>query len=530
MNVLLISVQRNLDIIGLKQLHHLLLSKGVNSFLLYLPRFDTADTAALNRLDAFVKEVSPGLVGLSLMAIDFQYAQDLTDHLKAVLPQTPVVWGGIYPTTAPEKCLQYADYVCVGEGEQTLLDMAAAIEQGRPMTAIPNLAYREHGTFKQNPLYPLIEDLDTLPILAQIPPNSFAQVRTEIVPVTSRLLRKHKRWSGGLYKTMTSRGCPYACTYCCNNFLQKLYGRQGVRRRSVAHIMAELQGALREGPPLEYVDFMDDCFLACDLDYLREFCREYKDKIQKPFSAKATPRYLTREKMDLAVDAGLKWANIGLQSGSEFACREIYRRQIPPEDVVESTRLIHEYPVAPVYDVIVDNPFESVADQLDTVERLLAIPRPFGTLIFSLVFYEGTDLYERALRECPERAQEGFSKNYYVRSQGHVNELIEMAGVLHRPLVRRLIARFKSDPDGALTRLAFRAATAYSGIILTPLTYFRLIQRTQNGSFWRTLRVLPLYSGQGIAYYLNSFRLFKRRETAAPSLSGKAVHPKVDDP
>jgi len=508
---LLISVQRNLDIIGLKGLHHLLLANGHDSHLLYLPRFEAADERDLGALRSFVANVAPKLIGVSLMANDYGVAAAVTDYLKQTFPDIVVVWGGIHATTAPEMSLDHADYVCVGEGEQTLLDMLAAVEEGRPLTGIPNLCYLEHGRLVRNPLHPLIEDLDSLPIVQQVPPNSFVQLGGRVAPLNKRHLSRFKRYRGGVHKIITSRGCPYGCTYCCNHFLRKLYGRWGVRRRSVAHVMAELEAALTGGPRLEYVDFIDDCFLACDLDYLEEFRGEYKARIAKPFIAKGMPGYFTREKMDLAVDAGMAWANMGLQSGSDRVCREVYRRAASSQEFIEAANLIHEYPVAAYFDVIVDDPFESVEETLDTVETLMATPKPFYILIFSLNFYHGTALRERALEEIPGDVDDPLTKDYLVRDRRTVNELIEMAPMLHTPLMRNLVARFRRDPDGLATRMAIFLARIYCLGVLGPISYFRLIMRTQKGSVWRTLSVIPLYVNGALVYHLNYLAFFKRR-------------------
>ena len=511
MRVLLVSVQRNLDIIGLKGLHHFLLSRGHDSYLLYLPRFDPADRGALERLDAFVAEVTPQLIGVSLMANDYAAAVEATRFLKKTLPEVPVVWGGIHPTTAPEMCLEHADYVCVGEAEQALLDMAEAIEKASPLNGVRNLCYLEKARLVRNPLHPLVEDLDTLPIVAQVPPNSFVQLGHRVAPLTTRHLSRFKRYRGGVYKIMTSRGCPHGCAYCCNHFLRKLYGRWPVRRRSVAHVVSELEAAVTDGPPVEYVDFIDDCFLACDLDYLDEFRREYKARIAKPFIAKGTPRDFTRERMDLAVDAGMAWANVGLQSGSDRVCREVYNRQVSSEEFLAAARLIHEYPVASYYDVIVDNPFETEEDTLKTVETLAAAPRPCYVLVFSLNFYHGTDVRERALRECPEKLADPLTKDYLVRDRSAVNKLVDIASLLHPPLMRLLLARYRRAPNGLTTRMAVFAARLYALWVLAPITYFRLIVRTQKGSFYRALRVLPIYINGALVYYLNHLALYKRR-------------------
>ncbi|HOZ49290.1 MAG TPA: radical SAM protein [Candidatus Hydrogenedentes bacterium] len=512
MNVLLVSLQRDLDIIGLKALHHFLLDKGQNSYLLYLPELDADAPGAIANLKAFVSDLSPGVIGLSLMMSEFEAAKTIAPWLKAWCPDAPMVWGGIHPTTAPEMCLDYADYVCIGEGEHTMRDFVAAIESGESVRSIRNLCFRESGSLIRNPLYPLIEDLDSLPIARQISPNSFIQSRRRVVAVDKRHLSRYKRYRGGVYKIMTSRGCPYGCTYCCNQFLRGLYGTWTVRRRSPDHVMAELEYAVREGPTVEYVDFIDDCFLSCSIEYLKAFGDAYKRRIGRPFIAKGTPRYFTREKIETAIESGMVWANMGLQSGSDTVCAEVYERPIRAEDFIGAARLLQEYPVATYFDVIVDNPFETREDTLATVETLMAVPKPFYALIFSLTFFPGTRIQARAAKECPEKLTEALHKDYLVRDATPVNALVELAPTLHLFLMKRLVARFRSAPESRLTRLMIWLAQLYAHAILEPITYFRLIRRTQKGSLVRTLMVLPVYFNRAITYYVNSFGFAKRRQ------------------
>ena len=500
-----------MDILGLKGLHHFLLDKGVASHLLYLPTFDATHQRMREGLRQFVEALQPRLICTSLMANDYPVAVEVTRVLQELLPDALHVWGGVHASTAPEQCLEHADCVCVGEGEQALRDLIDAVEHDKPIDAIPNLCLREGGQVRCNPLYPLIEDLDSLPVVRQIPPNSFVQVWGPVVPVAAKHLARFKRYRGGVYKILTSRGCPHGCTYCINDFLRLCYGKWGVGRRSPEHVIEELEWALREGPPLEYVDFIDDCFLACSVAYLEKFAALYKARIGKPFIAKGTPREFTRAKMDIAVDAGMVWANMGLQSGSDRVSFDVYNRRIPARDFLEAARLIHEYPVAAYFDLIVDNPFESVEDTLETVETLMAVPKPYYILIFSLNFYPGTQLRERALEECPEAVGDAVTKDYLVRDTRPVNVLIEIAPFLHTPVMRWLVNRFRRKPHAWGTRLAVTVAKLYSQLVLSPITYFRLIKRTQRGSFWRTLKVLPIYFNGAFVYYVNNFSLFKRR-------------------
>ena len=514
MSVLLISVQPNLDVIGLKGLHMLLLERGRDSMLLYLPRIhgDTGRVADGWRgtLSAFIGERRPACVGVSLTANDFAAACAVTKTVKTAYPDIPVVWGGIHPTTSPETCVQYADYACVGEAEQTMLDIADAAREGRSFDSINNLCFVRDGVFVRNPLYPLVEDLDSLPAVRQIPANAYVMVSGGVEPMNAGHLRRYRRFRGALYKLLSSRGCPHNCTYCCNHFLRQLYGRWPIRQRSVGHVIAEMEVALHEGPRVEYFDVTDDCFMASDVEYIAEFSKEYKARIGKPFMVKVTARYFTEDKMDLLVDAGLGWINTGLQSGSERTCREVYDRRITADDFLEAARLMNRYPVAAYYDLIVDNPFETDEDRLRTIEVLLQTPKPYFILIFSLIFFEGTLLREKALREIPQLIEDPSGKDYLARNYSVTTDLIEMAPFLPVGVMRHLLDDFRMRPNARRTRWVRAAARIYCRAAL-PITFLRSIWRSQHGSLWRSIRVLPIFLDHAIYHYLNQFAVFKRR-------------------
>ena len=98
MNGLLISLRETLDTIGLKYLYYSLLARGHQSTILYLPRFDPRDGGQLNGIGQFVAEIRPGLIGVSLMNIEYHNAGKVTGYLKSLFPAVPIIWGGIHPT------------------------------------------------------------------------------------------------------------------------------------------------------------------------------------------------------------------------------------------------------------------------------------------------------------------------------------------------------------------------------------------------------------------------------------------------
>jgi anaerobic magnesium-protoporphyrin IX monomethyl ester cyclase len=358
----------------------------------------------LQALVNFCTELQPHWVGMSLMTPDLPRAQAVTAALQQARPDMPVVWGGIHPTLAPDDCLQYADMVCVGEGEATALELAERFEQGRDVADIAGLHLRREGQILRNPLRPYAPDLDAIPFPRQDREHWHVLTHDGAVQqVTDTLFRQHAAYDGTSVTVMTTRGCPFNCSYCCNHSIQQLYAAIGegqhIRRRSVANVMAELEHARDRIDGLKMVVFSDDSFLLVKEDaWLEEFCRQYRDRIGLPFFCKAIPRWVTQERIRLLQQAGLEQIEIGLEA-NERVNREVFHRRQSDAAFVAAARVLEEAGIVRHYDVILHNPYMTEQDLVCTAEILLSLRKPFSVNYYPLTFFPGTALHERAAED-----------------------------------------------------------------------------------------------------------------------------------
>lgn len=504
--ILLVSPQEDLDVIGLKYLHYSLLHESFDSRLLFLPAFDPANREAARGLMDFAARFDPQLIGVSLMSHEYDLAARVTGLLRERLPEVPTVWGGIHPTINPQSCMDHADFACVGEGEKTMIEMAATVAAGSDLSQVNNLCYQDGGVMKTNVMHELIEDLDGLSAPEHIPAQAYIYVGGGIAPLDARTAKKHSRYGGKTYSVISSRGCPFSCTYCCNNYLSQLYGKKRVRRRGVESVLSELERAVRDNRQLEYINFQDDCFIACGQEYMEEFCAGYKQRVGLPFIIRSIPTFVKKDRMELLKDAGLGWISLGLQSGSDRVSRDLYQRKSLKGDFIKAAQIIKELKIAAFYDVILDNPFETDEERLETVETLIQTPKPFYPQVFSLSLYHGTELYEKARLECPDQIEDSKSKNYLRYQKTPVNNLMRMAVFVNPAWMHRLITMYLHNPHGHLTHMAMSFTAILCAVILEPITYFRLIKLSQGGSLVKTLAVLPSYFRKGLERYLDQFR------------------------
>lgn len=501
--VLLVSVQTDLEVIGLKSLHCQLLQHGFASHMLFLPQFSKPGVA--EAVCELVDDLSPLFIGMGLMSVEYGRAADLTHALKSRFPDVPVLWGGVHPTLTPADCLDHADYVCVGEGERFIVDFARTLAEGSDPGHLNNLVHRRNGHVVQNPLHPLIEDLSGLPSPEHVPRDSFVFHNGGIVPLDTEAFRRYARYSGTTYSVVSSRGCPFSCTYCCNNALSSIYGAKRVRFREAGAVIGELKRAISEHPFITCINFQDDCFLARPAGEMERFCELYRQEVALPFIARSIPAAATEEKLAALKSAGLAWLNLGLQSGSDHVCFDIYKRRSGRQDFLEAARAVKKHGLAAFYDVILDNPFETDEDRLETVRTLMETPKPYYTHFFSLSLYPGTELRDRALEEGLIEGEEYRTKDYLVYKRTGINHLVRLATALPAGWVAFLLKLYESGSDSVWFRVNLAVARLFGIAFAEPITYFRVIRLSQQKSLLKTAKVLPYYLNEGFSRFWKQF-------------------------
>jgi len=495
-NILLIPVQDNLSHLGVRYLHYTLLENGFRSNLLFLPYLDLNDSNKAKKIVDFISRMNPLYVGLSLTSLVFNNARDLSIFLKKHFPELTIIWGGVHPTIDPESCMPYADYVMLGESEKSIIDFSSALTSGKDIKDVPNLCYQENGQIKKNPLCSAIEDLDTLPWFDHISKNSYVQRKNGRIYVIDRdVYHMEGRFQGRVYEMLSSRGCAFSCTYCTNNFFNKLYpSNKKVRRRSIENIIGELEQMVKNDPEIELVVFHDESFLICSTEYIRKFCETYKEKINKPFLVRVTPTSINKEKLILLKEAGVSWVSAGLQSGSDEVNKKVYNRHAFKKDFMQAANLLKELNIASKYDVILDNPFENESNTIETIETLIETPKPYIVEFFSLTFLPGTELYDRAQAECPEKMEDCKTKDYMGFKKSYLNKLTVLAVYLPQSLMIKLLQLYRTDSNGSkMFKFAFNVSSLLSAVYYKPKTLIRLLKLSRENSYVKAAKMIPLY-------------------------------------
>ncbi len=346
-----------------------------------------------------VRDLSPDLIGFSLTSPAFNTAALLTRELKKKI-DIPVVWGGIHPTLKPEECLQIADFACIGEAEKSMPRLVQMLENSSLPSDEPvrGFAFKAKGSriINGGP-GEYVNNLDDLPFpdfYRNIDNKHyiFGDTHTMHLPPDA----EHVNYS---YNIMTSRGCPFGCTYCCNSVLRHMMKECGrwIRRRSPRSVIEELK-LFTAHEDVDHVHFWDDVF-TFNRRWIEEFTELYRREIGLPMTCYVHPLLSAGEILKRLKWAGLITANVGLQSGSRRIMTEYYGRKYDPDILINIGRELKELGILAHYDIILDNPYETQEDLRQTLDLLLKLPRPFKLNTFSMCYFPGVPFTERALKD-----------------------------------------------------------------------------------------------------------------------------------
>ena len=446
MKIALISPYPDITSFGLRTISAYLKRNGHKTRMIFIPDplgdnllygVKRYDEHILDEVVSLCKDAD--LIGMTLMTNFFDGAVQVTERIKRELT-VPVIWGGVHPTIRPEESLQHADLVCVGDGEEALLELVNRMAAGQDHSTTGNIWLKKDGGIIKNPVRPLTTNLDAYPVPDYSMEDHHVLLEGRVQPLTEELTKRflergtvsHYLHRIG-YQTMTGRGCPHKCTYCINDAIKNIYGSEGyLRWRSTAHVMQELVWVRKHMPYVGFIWISDDAFFARNTKALEEFCREYKEKIGLPFSCLASPLTVNEEKMKLLVDAGLIYVQMGIQTGSSKIQELFNRKTMSNEKVMQAVRIINKYKdkmFPPSYDFILDVPYETEQDVIESLKLIAQFPKPYQLQPFALVLYPGTKLHEMAKRDglVRDERKEVYAKSYTMREPNYLNLLMTLA-------------------------------------------------------------------------------------------------------
>jgi anaerobic magnesium-protoporphyrin IX monomethyl ester cyclase len=431
MKISLISVFPDIQCFGIRTLSAILKKEGHDVDLLFMAKdyWDKYEESELNELGELTK--NSDLIGVSLMTNFWDNSVQITEKLRKTNPTAHIMWGGIHPTVRPEECLGQADSVAIGESEQAVVEVTRKMQKKEPYFDTRGMWFKDGEKIIKNanqalPGSPgsMYANLDDIPFQDYDYKNHYVLVGDNLKKMDLKFMETHL----DVFLTMPTRGCPFACTFCINNLFLKMHPHQKpIRKRSVDHIINEIVEAKKSFPFIEKIKFEDDAFFLLNREEITDFSNQYKNKINLPLIILgATPSTLNKEKFTLLVEAGLWEIRMGIQTAGE-ASKKLFKRPHSNKRVFHATNIVHRFKnkVRAKYDVILDSPWETNQDQIETLDFLSRIKTPWLLNLFSLTFYPGTDLYTKAKAEgiVTDDLNQVYRKNFSGFNKTYLNDI-----------------------------------------------------------------------------------------------------------
>ncbi len=336
----------------------------------------------LQHLATLLKEINPDAIGISCLSHAMKQAEEVTRFLRTQFTQ-PILWGGTGPTIEPERSIAAADLVCVGEGEEVIVEIGDRIDQGLSLEGIAGTWYKlPDQSIQKNPKRK-VSDLEKIAVPCW-EPEHYAYINGVKF---ERTFQPDDQTFDKSYQMMTQRGCPFSCSFCVESFYQNEFGKKdSLRRMSPEKAIRELEYA-KNVLGHKTVTFMDDVFTV-NPRWLEPFLELYKQKIGLPFFCYTYPTTHNPKMLAMLEKAGCHAITMGIQSGSDRILTEVYDRPTKIGRVITAAQEIVESGIpAATYDLIPRTVFDTEADLRETFELLLHIPKMMDNTFYNTMAY-----------------------------------------------------------------------------------------------------------------------------------------------
>lgn len=332
------------------------------------------------RLEKILSNETFGMIGVSGMITQYSRVKELGAYLKSAAQDTPLVIGGPGPTSLPEPYFRncFADVVCIGEGEETVKELASLLEQKKPLDACAGIMFKDTKrncitTAKREPIvdvnqipFPVWKKFDAMPVY-----------------VKNFLFRNNKEKGMSIFST---RGCPGKCIYCMCNFGRKL------RMRSAENICEEIR-LLVETYGVEHIHFLDDTFITSK-KRAGDICSMFKNEFKSiTWSANVRADYVNKDILQHMAGANCVFLAYGIESASPAVIKYM-KKNVSSEQARNALRWTREAGISLRAYFIIGMPCETEATIRETVD--FCKENLVGGEFFFATPIPGTELYRYA--------------------------------------------------------------------------------------------------------------------------------------
>lgn len=331
-----------------------------------------------NKIIKKIKECEPKIIGITCMCTEVNEVLQLSKSLNQKHDSVIVV-GGVQPTLCPHDFLYKkspVDYVVMGEGEETMLELAQKIISNQDVTHIKGIAYFKEKLIVTEPR-PFIKNLDDLPFPAYELVDMDYYLRPNIRSIRPIFLSQFSVFAG--------RGCPYNCRFCAT-----IFWKRTVRLRSYKNVVDEIEYLVKKYS-IDGVYITDDTF-AINRERLLSFCSELKRRKLDIIWGCQTRVHLIKEDLVKAMKAaGCIQMEFGVESGSQKMLDNL-NKGITVKQIKEAFKLCQKYKIRTYANIM----FNTIDETEDDVKKTLDLCKEIKADVYGFAImtpYPKTDIY-----------------------------------------------------------------------------------------------------------------------------------------
>ncbi len=337
-----------------------------------------------------ISDIKPDVVGIScFFSSRFPAVLEAAKIVKSVDSCIPTITGGIHPSLMPESVCSHPeiDFAAVGEGERIIVDFMGAVEGETSFDDIEGLTFKKDGRVIVNPRNSYIEDLDSLGFPAW-----------DLFEMERYLTINEGRWGLGYGRyapVVTSRSCPYRCSFCS---IHSVMGPK-YRAHSPGYVVDMIETLVREYG-VDEISFEDDN-LTYNKDRFVSICRglvERKIKIRWNTPNGVHVGSLDRDSLGWAKKAGCDSLNLAVESGDDFIRNKVIKKGLNSEKIYEVARACREVGIKANAYFVIGMPGET-EDSIGKSQKFIKDLKFNNLSIFIATPMPGTKLYD----ECIEK-------------------------------------------------------------------------------------------------------------------------------
>jgi radical SAM superfamily enzyme YgiQ (UPF0313 family) len=328
-----------------------------------------------------LRRIQADLIGLSGLISSYGYLKQVTRYLKQVHPQVPLVLGGPMHFALEPLILQHnpLDALCLGEGEDTLLEMVQALEHNRDWRDIPGLWLKTGDQTFKTPPRSQTEDLDTIlyPAWEHLSPRTY---RFDPYSGQERPM-----------SILASRGCPSSCDFCARITLER-----SIRYRSVGHVLHEIKTLYHDYGVRQFT-FVDEYFTA-NMRWVKQLCEALvaENLPDLIWHASSRVRLFDDDTYDLLYASGCRNLSFGVETANPEILK-LYSKRQDPQLTRTIFQKLRKRGIRMNFLLIAGAFDETEATLMETASLLMTHASP--ARFFYLTPLPGTPIYRRAQAE-----------------------------------------------------------------------------------------------------------------------------------